>query len=62
MADHLVHGGADRPRELVVTERGRVRIALDALVVHDLVNLDRGDAWPDVRSRNVEYLPCELSR
>lgn len=62
MTDHLIHGSAHRPRELVVPERGRVRVALNALVVHDLVNLDRGDAWPNVRSRNVEHLPCELNK
>jgi len=62
VADDLVDRRADRAREHVVAERARVRVALHALGVDDLVNLERRDARPDGCRRNVEDLASVLFR
>lgn len=60
MADNLVDTRADTPRELVVPEGTRVRVTLDALVVHDLINLERRDSRTDRRGGNVQHFAGEL--
>lgn len=51
---------ADRFRELTVVQRRRVRITLDACVVHNLVDVIRRNAWFDSRRCDVEDFSGKL--
>jgi hypothetical protein len=54
VADHLVDARAHALGELVVVERGRVRVSLDTLFVADGVELVGRDPWSDVRGEGVQ--------
>jgi len=54
------HLRAHAPREHVVAEWTGVSVALHALVVNDLINLERCDPWPDRSCGDVENLTSEL--
>ena len=60
VADDLVHGCANAPREVAVVQRTRVRVALHAFVMHNLVELECRDSRPDGGGGDVEDLSCEL--
>lgn len=51
---------ADGFRISPISQRGRIGIALDSRVVHDLVNLVRRHAWPDGGCGNIQHLAREL--
>lgn len=52
MADHVVHGCTDRLGETPVSERGRVGIVLDRLLVDDEVYFIRSHANLEVTGQN----------
>lgn len=60
MADTFVDAGANTFWETGVIERARVRVALDALLVADTVELVGGDAWADVRCSDIKNLSSVL--
>ena len=61
VADDLVERCADGLGEEVVVQGRRVRVALDAGVVYDLIEVVGGDAGTDGGSGNVENLTSEAA-
>ena len=47
-------------REGSIVQWRRVSVALDGLIVHNFVELVRGDAWLDVRGSDIEYFSSHL--
>ena len=51
---------ADRFRKTAIAQGRWICIPLNRSIVHDLINLISGDAWPYVRSCDVQYFTSYL--
>jgi hypothetical protein len=62
VTDDLVDARTDTSRELVVTERTRIRISFDTFAMNDLVEFQSRDPGSDGCSSDIEHFASELQK